>query len=261
MDTISKIWRGDAGLARTYWGFGVLGGLLWAIPLSIVTPGSFVALFMVAAMFSYIIIVNVGTWRAASRYQGPKTWATLAKIAVAAIPVCLVIGTLAAVIIPALHGSNTAPQKAASNYLDIFDEEKAVSVVEQTQEDWQSRVARLTKSVKTGEIAVIGIKPNGQVADAKMWPVKDVDMLESSQTWWIEGDSVFINVNNTTRRNLEVLEFRYVADRCENAPNGFGTPYYVQLQQPVIGNAIISFSASDVIKRQDGCLTIFGARG
>jgi hypothetical protein len=29
---------------------------------------------------SYTVVVLIGTWRAASRYQGPKLWTVLAKI-------------------------------------------------------------------------------------------------------------------------------------------------------------------------------------
>ena len=81
MDVITNLWAGRAGLARTYWGWGVLGGLAWAVPLSLVTPGSFTAILAVLALVAYYVVVNTGVWRAATLYQGPAIWAGLAKAA------------------------------------------------------------------------------------------------------------------------------------------------------------------------------------
>ena len=103
MNTISDLWSGRSGLARTYWLWGVLSGIPWGIALSLVTPGSTPAILAVLALVVYYVIVHVGIWRAASEYEGARVWAILAKIAVAITPACLVIGTLAAVIIPAMH--------------------------------------------------------------------------------------------------------------------------------------------------------------
>ena len=103
MNVISSLWNGRAGLAKTYWLWGVLSGIPWGLALSLVTPGSNLAIIGVLGLVAYYVIVNVGLWRAASKYQGTKAWAILAKVAVATTPVCLVIGTLAAIIIPATH--------------------------------------------------------------------------------------------------------------------------------------------------------------
>ena len=103
MNAISDLWNGRPGLAKTYWLWGVLSGIPWGIALSLVTPGSNLAILVVLAFFAYYVIVHVGIWRSASEYEGAKAWAILAKIAVSMAPVCLVIGTLAAVIIPATH--------------------------------------------------------------------------------------------------------------------------------------------------------------
>lgn len=103
MNTIPNLWGGHYGLARTYWLWGVLSGILWGIALSLVKPGSTPAILVVLTFVVYYVIVHVGIWRAASQYQGFKAWAILAKIAVAITPACLVIGTLAAIVIPAMH--------------------------------------------------------------------------------------------------------------------------------------------------------------
>ena len=81
MEAISQIWKGQAGLAKTYWGWGMLGGLLWGIPLSTVTPGSGIAVLVLLVFVAYFFVVNTGIWRAAGQYQGLAVWAWLAKVA------------------------------------------------------------------------------------------------------------------------------------------------------------------------------------
>lgn len=105
MDTINRVWMGEAGLARTYWLFGVIGSFVWGLLLGGVKPGSILAIVGVVLFLVYIVMVNVGTWRAASRYDGPRAWAILAKMAVAAIPALIVVGTIAAIVIPATNST------------------------------------------------------------------------------------------------------------------------------------------------------------
>ena len=89
MNAISDLWIGRFGLAKTYWVWGVLSGIPWGIALTLVTPGSNLAILVVLAFFAYYVIVHVGIWRSASEYEGAKAWAILAKIAVAITPACL----------------------------------------------------------------------------------------------------------------------------------------------------------------------------
>jgi len=83
MEAIANLWAGRAGLAKTYWGWGILGGVLWGIALSFVTPGSIPAILAVLALTAYYVVVNTGVWRAASQYKGLVVWAGLAKVAAA----------------------------------------------------------------------------------------------------------------------------------------------------------------------------------
>ena len=103
MNTISDIWNGRFGLAKTYWLLGVLPGFILGMVLPLVKLGRSIGILVLVAIFVYCVIVNVGIWRAASEYEGAKLWAILAKIAVAITPVSLVIGTLAVIFIPTKH--------------------------------------------------------------------------------------------------------------------------------------------------------------
>ena len=59
MNTISDLWSGRSGLARTYWLWGVLSGIPWGIELSLVTTGSAPAILAVLAFVVYYVMVHV----------------------------------------------------------------------------------------------------------------------------------------------------------------------------------------------------------
>lgn len=102
---IEKIWRGDSGLAVTYWIYGVVGSALFGIPFRFVKPGSPVAIITVILFSAYFIWVSVGIWRAANKYQGPKIWTLFTKVFVALPVAAAVIGVPAAILIPLFSGA------------------------------------------------------------------------------------------------------------------------------------------------------------
>jgi hypothetical protein len=76
----SKLASGDFGLAKTYWLYGVLVGLI-VNAVTRVIPSVGVLALVLAVTIAYQVMVLLGIWRAAGRYQGRKVWAILAKIA------------------------------------------------------------------------------------------------------------------------------------------------------------------------------------
>ncbi|MFD2297773.1 hypothetical protein QRO11_15305 [Paracidovorax citrulli] len=106
-DIINNIWTGRAGLAKTYWGYGFLGGLIWGVVLSMMPQGAPISTVAVLLFVAFLVLVNVGTWRAAALYLGNPLWAVLAKIAVASFPVFILIGTVATV---AVTGGRPKPE-------------------------------------------------------------------------------------------------------------------------------------------------------
>ena len=134
-------------MARTYWLWGVLSGIPWGIALSLVTPGSAPAILAVLALVVYYVMVHVGIWRAASQYQGAKVWAILAKIAVLITPVCLVLGTMLAVALPAYQdykkrssiSSSTSPKSS---------EEYGFGISSRTE--YEGTVAKYREQIKSG---------------------------------------------------------------------------------------------------------------
>jgi hypothetical protein len=105
---IKNIWTGEAGLAVTYWGYGAVGGALFGIPLALVSPGSTPAIIAVLSFTVYCVLVNVGIWRAAGKYQGPKIWAFLPKAGIVLLPITAVIGIAAAILIPSISNGDHA---------------------------------------------------------------------------------------------------------------------------------------------------------
>lgn len=129
MEAITNLWNGRSGLAAAYWGWGVLGSLVWGVALAFVTPGSAIAMLAVLVFFAYIVAVHVGIWRAATQYEGARVWAGLAKAAVMLTPACIIVGVLAAVIIPATNKpqgqvSQPAPQRMTDPAPKAIDWEK-----------------------------------------------------------------------------------------------------------------------------------------
>lgn len=95
------IWNGDAGLAKTYWGYGTAGTAVFALPLAVVTPGSVFAIISVLIFLSYFIFISFSVWRAAEKYQGPKIWSLLPRAFILVTLVIFLIGTIASILIPA----------------------------------------------------------------------------------------------------------------------------------------------------------------
>lgn len=76
-----KLVNGEFGLAKTYWLYGVLVGIVVNIvSRGITSTGAL--MFLIVAYTAYEVPVLIGTWRAASMYKGPSVWAILAKIAI-----------------------------------------------------------------------------------------------------------------------------------------------------------------------------------
>ena len=83
-----KLVRGDYGLAKTYWLYGVLVNIIASIVSKIVfsmitSPpvALLAALAGVVVSAAYYVVVMLGIWRAAATYTGPKIWGILAKFA------------------------------------------------------------------------------------------------------------------------------------------------------------------------------------
>ena len=108
---IEKIWRGEAGLAMTYWVYGVLGSTLFGIPFRLVNPGSAPAVITVLLFCAYFIWIGVGIWRAADKYEGPKIWTYFSKLFVAGPVAAAAIGIAVAILVP-IFSVATQPGKS-----------------------------------------------------------------------------------------------------------------------------------------------------
>ena len=91
-----SLWRGDRGLARTFWLFGVLvGGALTVLFLVAAQTMDSIIIGLIGflAVWGWQVSAGVAIWRAAGRYEGNALWATLARIAVVVGILCLGYGT------------------------------------------------------------------------------------------------------------------------------------------------------------------------
>lgn len=108
MEAINNIWTGRAGLAKTYWGYGILGAVIWALVLSALPQGAPITIAAVLVFCAYLMVVNVGVWRAASNYTGAPTWAALGKVA-AGVGMFIAVATLA-LVLRAVTGGRPVPE-------------------------------------------------------------------------------------------------------------------------------------------------------
>jgi hypothetical protein len=82
-----KLVRGEFGLFKTYWLYGVLVGFLAVLLMRRIIKVGDSPLFLVHSVFVlvysvYQIPVSIGAWRASDNYTGLKVWAILAKITI-----------------------------------------------------------------------------------------------------------------------------------------------------------------------------------
>ncbi|WP_319583352.1 hypothetical protein [uncultured Pseudodesulfovibrio sp.] len=86
---LARIWRGEEGLARTFWGWGfavniVLKGISLLL-LAVAGQRSGFELVLLAFllfMIAYQVFISVAIWRSANRYEGNRAWRFLAKAVV-----------------------------------------------------------------------------------------------------------------------------------------------------------------------------------
>lgn len=92
----SKLARGEFGLAKTYWLYGVIVGVIANVFMNFIT--SITGLVVTIVVYTaYEIPLLIGIWRASDKYQGPNVWAVLAKIAVILGTIMLAFGLFAIV--------------------------------------------------------------------------------------------------------------------------------------------------------------------
>jgi hypothetical protein len=87
MASLSRLWRGGLPLKDAFWNWAVAGGLIVNILSSaaflfLADDGLLLAAFIAgyAPSLPYNVLVTVGVWRAAERYEGERRWADLARI-------------------------------------------------------------------------------------------------------------------------------------------------------------------------------------
>ena len=98
MSALRRLWQGELPLAQAFWNWAVLGGIVVngltsILFLALIMSGETVAAFVAGYLFSvpYNIVVTVGVWRSAGRYQGDRRWADIARVVTVAGMVVLSI--------------------------------------------------------------------------------------------------------------------------------------------------------------------------
>jgi hypothetical protein len=87
MSALRRLWQGDLPLPQAFWNWAVIGGIAVNLLTSILFLALIVADHVVAAFVAgyalsvpYNILVTVGVWRSAGRYEGERHWSDLARL-------------------------------------------------------------------------------------------------------------------------------------------------------------------------------------
>lgn len=197
MNFFSNLWSGREGLAKTYWIWGIVACIPWGLALSIVKPGSTLAIVLLLAFVVYCVIVHVGIWRAAIRYEGAKLWAILAKIAVIITPAFLVIGTLLAIALPAYQDSKNRKAVTAISPPKAQKEEYGFKI--KSRAEYQETVIQYRERIKSGEIHVFDSTPTMYLKEGdKEWPAEEIPKI--GFMWWYENDHIYMVIQNNHPR-------------------------------------------------------------
>lgn len=196
MNIISNVWNGRAGLAKTYWLWGVLSGIPWGLALSLVTPGSNLAILAALAFVVYYVIVHVGLWHAASQYQGFKAWAILAKIAALITPACLVLGTMLAIALPAYQDYK---KRSVITPNSSFKSPEKYGFDIRSRAEYEEAVSKYRERINSGEIHVFDSTPITHLkGEDKEWPKEEVPKI--GFLWWYEDDYIYMIISNNHPR-------------------------------------------------------------
>ena len=90
LNFLLRVFRGDAGLARTFWIFGIMVPFLLLMVFLEFTEmvidwpkfGCYyeaVAYGFFVGMTGYIVLIYVAVWRSSGKYAGPRAWKYLAR--------------------------------------------------------------------------------------------------------------------------------------------------------------------------------------
>jgi hypothetical protein len=85
--TIKALWKGELPLAVAFWHYAIVWGLVINIVTSVMTMAVVLAdapAWVLVPVYllptPYNILVLVGVWQSAARYEGPRKWADLARL-------------------------------------------------------------------------------------------------------------------------------------------------------------------------------------
>lgn len=84
-NVLGNLWSGNYTLVKTYWLFGLVGGIaVTVLYLAVVgvTRSAFVAILGWLGVCVWQFFISVAIWRSAGKYTGSKVWAVLARVGV-----------------------------------------------------------------------------------------------------------------------------------------------------------------------------------
>lgn len=200
MNFVSKLWRGEYSLAKTYWLFGVAANIVLGIPINLynmITPESqasyaFAFLGYLALYAIYNFITSIGLWRAASAYNNGAIWKYLSKI-ISVIGLLSLLGAVIYIANSVIDGSSET----------IFGRYGCTNYYAQNETDCNRVYVGTTKFTvdkSRGEVFSINTTVNGAPVISKL----DKCVIIDIKNWRCGGDSAtdsFPNENIVVTQN------------------------------------------------------------
>jgi hypothetical protein len=88
---IAALWGGEVGLAKAFWLYGVLVTFcIWFFGVTVLlrltgaglSGTLFFSMVLISTAVGYQILVSVGVWRSAGKYQGKTAWSLTARLVI-----------------------------------------------------------------------------------------------------------------------------------------------------------------------------------
>ncbi len=112
---VDRMWNGNIRLSKIFWGYFFIGGFLWGIAIGLTRPNTIQQTVVLFFSCAYYVVISVGIWRAAGKFQGNVWWAAISKVyGIGGMIYAVTVGSSLLVIALGLSNEGTTGKGSAS---------------------------------------------------------------------------------------------------------------------------------------------------
>lgn len=94
MEILKELYWGKIGLVRTYWLYGVVSWILFAVAIGAVSSIKWLTYLTLGFRVIYMIFIFGAIWNSAKNYTGRYIWAVFARLSVLYGILLLIVSTI-----------------------------------------------------------------------------------------------------------------------------------------------------------------------